>query len=178
MKTTTRATVLALLITTATACGSSDGVADQVEGASDSVEQAADDIDQRTSDLATTLSENGLTSIASALEAIDLSQLTDTEEYTFLAPSDEAFQAVDPDQIASLLSDPGAVADLLRNHMVNERLTAEQIADLSSVETAAGNTLDVSVDGDTVMVGDATVSSTDIEVGNGMVHVVDRLFLP
>ena len=44
-----------------------------------------------------------------------------------------------------------------------------------SFETAAGTALDVTVNGDIVMVGDATVERYDIVASNGVIHVINNL---
>ena len=46
------------------------------------------------------------------------------------------------------------------------------------VDTVNGGQLEVSIDGDTVMIGDATVAQADIETSNGTVHVIDTVLLP
>ncbi len=50
--------------------------------------------------------------------------------------------------------------------------------DGQSVATVNGAEVTISVDGDTVMVNDATVTAVDVEAGNGVIHVIDRVLLP
>ena len=47
-----------------------------------------------------------------------------------------------------------------------------------SFVTAAGDELTVTVDGDTVKVGDATVVRYDIGATNGILHVIDAVLVP
>lgn len=47
-----------------------------------------------------------------------------------------------------------------------------------SFTTAAGTSLSVSVEGDTVMVGGATVERYDIQASNGVIHVIDTVLIP
>jgi uncharacterized surface protein with fasciclin (FAS1) repeats len=50
---------------------------------------------------------------------------------------------------------------------------------LDSADTAAGIPVDIMVGEDgSVMVGNATVTATDIETSNGVIHVVDAVILP
>jgi uncharacterized surface protein with fasciclin (FAS1) repeats len=44
--------------------------------------------------------------------------------------------------------------------------------------TLNGAPLEVSVDGDTVMVGEATILRYDIVASNGVVHVIDTVLTP
>jgi len=178
-----RVLTLAAALLAASACGSDaandsiDDVADAGEEVSEQVDAAADDVDATAGDLADVLEQNGLESLASAVEEIDIAELVDSDEFTFFAPDDEAFRTLDGDDIADLLADPEQFADVLRRHVVGRTIDAAELAEMTSVETEGGTTLDVSVDGDTVMVGDATVTRTDIDVDNGVVHVVDRVFV-
>jgi uncharacterized surface protein with fasciclin (FAS1) repeats len=166
------------------ACGGSEGVddaieevGDSVEEVSDNIEESADEANESVADLADSLRDNGLESLASAVEEVDFTELTGSDEFTFFAPDDDAFQSLEADQIADLLADPGQLDDVLRRHVVDEALDAGELVDMTSVETEGGTTLDITVDGDTIMVGDATIGEADIEVSDGVVHVVDRIFV-
>jgi uncharacterized surface protein with fasciclin (FAS1) repeats len=44
--------------------------------------------------------------------------------------------------------------------------------------TLNGAPLEVTVDGDTVMVGDATILRYDIQASNGVIHVIDAVLTP
>ena len=67
---------------------------------------------------------------------------------------------------------------MLENHTLADTVTADELTSMESVETEAGETLVVTTEGETVRVGDAEVVSTDIEVGDGVIHVVDGLLIP
>lgn len=175
---TRRAAVgVAALLTAVAGCGS-DGPAEVADDATDSAEEAVDDLDDGQSDLVDALRDEGLSSVATALETIDISQLTDSEEFTFLAPNDEAFQALDADQVADLMADPQKLLETLRNHTIPQRYLADDLADVRSVETEAGQTLEVTSADGAVTFGPATVVSSDVDVADGVVHVVDRLIIP
>jgi uncharacterized surface protein with fasciclin (FAS1) repeats len=50
--------------------------------------------------------------------------------------------------------------------------------DGQSVATVNGADVNISVDGDTVMVNDATVVTADVTASNGVIHVIDKVLLP
>ncbi len=150
---------------------------DSVEGVSDDIEETAEDADESVSDLADSLRDNGLESLASAVEEVDFTELIGSDEFTFFAPDDEAFQSLEAAEIADLLADPDQLDDVLRRHLVDERLDSEELAGMTSVDNEGGTTLDIAADGETIMIGEATVEQADIEVSNGVVHVVDRIFV-
>ena len=137
-----------------------------------------EEVDQASEDLAQALRDNGLENIAGLVEQVDVAELTGDEDFTFFAPNDDAFTTLDADEAADLLSDPGQILDVLRNHLLAGTITAEELANLDEVETEAGEQLPVTVDGDVVRVGDVTVVTADIDVAGGVVHVVDGLLLP
>lgn len=181
--TTFRTTTLAAAILATSACSSSavDDAVDEAEesgeSVSEQVDESADQVDDAAGDLATVLAENGLENLASVFEEIDVSSLVGTDEFTFLAPDDEAFQSLEADEIADVLTDPEQLDDVLRRHVVGETIDAAALAELDSIETEGGTTLEVSVADDVITVGDATVTTTDIQVDNGVVHIVDAIFI-
>lgn len=168
-----------------TACGSDESANDlvdvdtsEVEEVVNSVDSAVSEIDATGEELAQTLRDNGLDSIAGVVEQVDVTEWLGEGDFTFFAPDDEAFMSLDADQTADLLTDPTQILDVLRNHTLADTVTAEELATMETVETEAGETLEVTTEGDTVSVGGATVVTTDIEVGDGVIHVVDGLLIP
>ena len=137
-----------------------------------------DELDAQTAAVAETLRDNGLTTLATAVEQVDIEQLVGDEEFTLFAPNDEAFLGLTADDTADLLADPAQLEEILRNHVVEERIDATQLAEMGSVTTAGGETLSIVVDGDDVTVGRANVVATDIEAGSGVVHAIDQVLLP
>jgi len=176
------------LIVVLAACGSDnaavdlgDGTVDvtALEGDVDSVvDDVVDEADSSSADLAQTLRDNGLDSAAGIVDQIDVAELVGDGEFTFLAPNDEAFTSLSADDMADLLSDPAQILETLRNHSLDGTQTATDLTTATSVDTRAGESLPVTVDGDTVMIGDVVVVTTDIEVGGGVIHVVDGFLLP
>ena len=163
--------------TSATAPVAVDATA--LEGDVDSVvDDVVDEADSTSADLTQTLRDNGLNSAAGIVEKIDVAELVGDGEFTFLAPNDEAFTSLSADEMADLLSDPAQILETLRNHAPEGTQMAADLTTAASVDTRAGETLPVTVDGDTVMIGDAVVVTTDIEVGGGVIHVVDGFLLP
>ncbi len=173
----------AALLAVTTACGSDDTTSDSVVDSAagqvdDVVNSAASEVDSTTADLAQTLRDNGLDSIAGVVEQVDVTQWLGDGDFTFFAPNNEAFMSLDADQTANLLTDPTQILDVLENHTLATTVMADELTTMDTVETEAGETLDVTTDGDTVTVGGVTVVTTDIEVGGGVIHVVDGFLIP
>ncbi len=120
-------------------------------------------------------------SFTTLLAAVDAAGLGDTladgGPFTVFAPSDEAFAKLPAGTVESLLADPAKLSAVLTYHVVPGRVTAADAAGLSSAPTVQGSELPISIDGG-VHVGDAHVVTADIEAGNGLIHVIDRVLLP
>ena len=122
-----------------------------------------------------------LSTLVSAVQAAELVETLQGEgPFTVFAPTDEAFAAVGQDTLDTLLAPEGKdqLTDVLTYHVVSGELTAADLEDGQELTTVQGATLPVSVDGDQVRVGDATVAMADVEASNGVVHVIDAVLLP
>lgn len=100
------------------------------------------------------------------LDALQLSGVAEDigdRAVTLLAPNDEAFRALSEDDLTSLLADPTMLDDVLGRHVLEGVFTYEELQGLDSVDTITGETLEVTTEGDTVMIGGAAVTQLDTE---------------
>ena len=108
-------------------------------------------------------------------------ELSEAGPYTVFAPTQEAFEALPPEKVDYLTSKAGhdELVEILRAHVVTGELKADGIP-ASGLEVSALNdrTLDITRDGDVVMVDGARVMAADIEADNGVIHAIDSLILP
>lgn len=119
------------------------------------------------------------TTLVSAVEAAGLVETLSGEgPFTVFAPTDAAFEALPEGALDDLLADTDALGAVLTYHVVGEELMAADVVEATELTTVNGAALPVMVDGETVMVGDATVVTTDIEASNGVIHVIDAVLLP
>jgi uncharacterized surface protein with fasciclin (FAS1) repeats len=122
-----------------------------------------------------------LSTLVSAVQAAELVETLQGEgPFTVFAPTNEAFEAVGQSTLDELLAPEGKEqrTDILTYHVVPGELMAADLEDGQELETVQGATLRVSVEGDTVKVGDATVASADVDAANGVVHVIDTVLMP
>ena len=119
--------------------------------------------------------------LATALEAADLVDvLKGKGPFTVFAPTDEAFGKLPAGTVEGLLK-PEKKADLqgiLKYHVVSGKVMAADVVKMTSAETLQGKTLAIQVKDGTVMVDKATVTKTDIQCSNGVIHVIDAVMLP
>jgi uncharacterized surface protein with fasciclin (FAS1) repeats len=117
--------------------------------------------------------------LLSAIEAAGLTEeLAGAGPYTLFAPTDDAFADLPQGTLEELLADPHQLEQILLYHIVPGEYLATDLVAEPALFTAQGSDLPVSVDGETVMVGDATIVETDITAGNGVIHVIDQVLSP
>ena len=80
--------------------------------------------------------------------------------------------------IPAPLIDPATLANILLYHVTTGRVFAADVVTLDEVTMAQGGTVDITVDGSTVMVNDANIVAVDILARNGVIHVIDGVLLP
>lgn len=99
---------------------------------------------------------------------------------TLFAPTDEAFVDLPEGALDYLFSDdPQAEFDLLKlieHHVVDQVRPIDDFQ--AGEETSIGGTLQITVQGDRVMIDGATVIEPDIEASNGIIHVIDGVLIP
>jgi transforming growth factor-beta-induced protein len=122
--------------------------------------------------------------LVAAIEAAGLVDTLNGEgPFTVLAPTEEAFAAA-LDALGmtaeELLADTDLLTSVLTYHVIPGDVYAETVVTLDGamVETLNGADVTVTIDGETVMVNDATVLATDIAASNGVIHVIDSVLLP
>ena len=119
------------------------------------------------------------TTLIAAVEAAGLAEtLTGEGPFTIFAPTDEAFDALPDGTVEGLLEDTDQLTSILTYHVVPSAAVSADLSDGQEIETVNGEMLTVSIEGDSVMIGDATVTTADIEASNGVIHVIDSVLMP
>lgn len=98
--------------------------------------------------------------------------------FTVFAPTDDAFAALPAHTIEALLADTDRLTDILTYHVVAGAVTSDVVVTLPSAETLNGASVEITVEGGSVMVDGASVTVVDIEATNGIIHVIDAVLLP
>lgn len=113
------------------------------------------------------------------LAAVDAAGLTEAlnnpdARLTVFAPTDEAFAALPPGTVESLLEpqNKDQLIAILSYHVLPAAYPLNP-----QVQTLQGQTLTIQPQGD-IKVGPATVLTADIPATNGIIHAIDRVLLP
>lgn len=122
-----------------------------------------------------------LSTLAGAVAAAGLTDaLNGAGPMTVLAPANAAFEKIPANVLDSILADNELLTTILGFHVIDGQ--ALSVADLLAAGTVAssqGSDLTFADDGGTVMVnGSAAVVCADIQVGNGVVHILDSVLQP
>ena len=119
----------------------------------------------------------GLTGLAGALAATNLTEAVDTTpDVTIFAPINSAFE-----QIGSALGalTPEQATAILGYHVVNGTVAYSSLLENGSmVPSMTGQNLTVSIIDGEVFVNSARVVAADILVANGAVHLIDGVLNP
>jgi uncharacterized surface protein with fasciclin (FAS1) repeats len=179
-----RRAVFGLLLTPLLAAGCGDDDTTPAASTEASVD-ASDPTGTVDGDVLETASAEG--DLGTFLEATEAAGIMDglhgTGPFTVFIPTDDAFDTYLADagmSRAEIFGDAATLRRLVEHHIVNMNEDADMVMamDGQAFTTAAGSTLQVTVDGDTVMVGDATIERYDITASNGVIHVIDAVLVP
>jgi uncharacterized surface protein with fasciclin (FAS1) repeats len=149
-----------------------------VDETSTTVEMMDEDV------LAVADAEGDLGTFLSAIESAGMMEdLHGEGPFTVFAPTDDAFDAY---LESSGMTQEEALAGgemlqaIVGAHLVSmmEDSTMVMGMDGQTLTTVSGAPLEITVDGETVMVGEATVLRYDIEASNGVIHVIDTVLSP
>lgn len=118
--------------------------------------------------------------LVQAVQAAGLAEtLKGTGPFTVFAPSDEAFAKLPTATLQALLANPAELRSILTYHVVAGKVTAADVVKLTSAKTVQGGNVTIAVSGSSVRLnGSSTVTQTDIQATNGVIHVVDTVLLP
>ena len=132
-------------------------------------------------DILDTIIEMGdFTTLLATLESAGLTETLKTEgPFTLFAPTDAAFDALPAGTIDGLLaSSPDDLSQILLYHLLPGEVLSSDLVDGTTLVTAQGGTVEVSVTADGIKINDATVIVADIQTSNGVIHVIDVVLLP
>ena len=123
-----------------------------------------------------------LSTFASAIEAAGLEEtLAGPGPFTIFAPSNAAFAALPEGAVDQLLAPENRerLRVLIAYHVVpGSAMTADFGGQRGRAQTAMGAPLVIDATAAPLRVNDASVTAADIETGNGVLYVIDRVLVP
>jgi uncharacterized surface protein with fasciclin (FAS1) repeats len=164
------------------ACSSDDDDSSNGSGTTTEMESSGTENEATMNIVETAQATPDLSTLVDAVVAADLAETLSGEgPFTVFAPTNEAFEALPPEELERLLrpANQDELANILTYHVVEGDVKSSDLSDGQMVDTIQGGQLEVTIEEDgTVMIGDATVAQADVETSNGTVHVIDTVLLP
>jgi len=131
--------------------------------------------------------------LVAAVQAAGLAEtLSGAGPFTVFAPTNAAFDALPAGTVETLTTtDTEQLGSILTYHVVAGEVNAAALieaitaagADGYAITTVNGATLTATLEGENVILTDATgntatVTATDVEADNGVIHVIDTVLMP
>ncbi|MEJ8804190.1 fasciclin domain-containing protein [Pontibacter sp. H249] len=126
-------------------------------------------------------SSPNLVTFASVVRKAELVRtLNGTGPYTVFAPDNDSFEALQKDVLDGLMKDENRkeLVNLINNHIIAGKLTADNLQDGAMLKTIGGQQLKVSKRGQDIMVEGAKVTMPNNMSENGVVHVINKVLQP
>ena len=126
-------------------------------------------------------SADTFSTLVAAVKAADLVDTLKSEgPFTVFAPTNEAFAKLPAGTVENLLKpeNKDQLIAVLTYHVVPGKVSASEVVNLDSANTVQGDTIDISMKGQHVMIDNAKVVKADIMASNGIIHVIDQVILP
>ncbi len=124
----------------------------------------------------------GFSTLVAAAQAAGLvDTLAGEGPYTIFAPTNDAFEAALSDlgiSAADLLADTDLLTAVLLYHVAPGEYFAGDVLAEGSLTMADGSTADVAIEDGMVTIDGAPISNANINVSNGVIHVIDYVMLP
>ena len=122
------------------------------------------------------VADGRFTTLAKALTNAKLVEtLQGAGPFTVFAPTDAAFEALGQETLGKLTTEQ--LTTILKYHVIAADVPSSAIK-AGPVKTVSGFSAFVAIDGSTVKVNDATVTTADVKASNGVIHVIDKVLLP
>jgi len=121
-----------------------------------------------------------LSTLVDAIVAADLvDALSGDGPFTVFAPSNSAFQKLDPDVLNNIIATPSLLTSLLQYHVVSGDVESGDLSNGPVQTLLSGQTIDVNVSGGVVTLnGSSMVTEADIDASNGVIHIIDEVLIP
>jgi uncharacterized surface protein with fasciclin (FAS1) repeats len=107
---------------------------------------------------------------------VNLVDTLNGDEFTVFAPVDDAFAKIDPATIESLKTDTATLSSILTYHVVAGQMSPDMV--VGSQTTVQGGMVEVTGEGDSLMVNGANVICGGVHTANATVYLIDSVLMP
>ncbi len=124
---------------------------------------------------------DAFSTLVAAVKAAGLVDTLKSEgPFTVFAPTNDAFAKLPAGTVDDLLKpeNKDKLVAILTYHVVAGKVMAKDVVGIEKAKTVEGQDIMIKVEGDKVMINDATVIGVDVEASNGVIHVIDTVLMP
>ncbi|MBC7512901.1 MAG: fasciclin domain-containing protein [Herminiimonas sp.] len=126
----------------------------------------------------TAIAAGNLKTFVAAVKAAGFTEaLRNTGPYTVFAPSDEAFSHLPPGTWEALIKDKARLAQVITYHVIPGKTLVADVKP-GMTKTLQGAMLRLRSDNGMVTVDEATVTQSDMQADNGVLHMINAVALP
>lgn len=116
------------------------------------------------------------------LAALEIAGLKDTVAtggvFTIFAPTDDAFAALPPGTVESLVTNVPTLQNILLYHVVDGDQSSKELLRERRVETLQGSDVRVNKSRNKVFINRSQVITADVTASNGTIHAINQVLLP
>ncbi|MCI4011361.1 fasciclin domain-containing protein [Brevibacterium sp. ZH18] len=107
---------------------------------------------------------------------VDLVDTLNGDEFTVIAPTDDAFAKIPKDDLNALAKDSDMLTKVLTYHVIPGQLSPDEI--VGEHETVEGSKVTISGEGDDMKFDDAGIVCGGVKTANATVYMVDSVMMP
>ncbi|MGJ9372754.1 fasciclin domain-containing protein [Nesterenkonia sp. CF4.4] len=107
---------------------------------------------------------------------VDLVDTLNGDEFTVIAPTDDAFAAIPEEDLNAVVEDADMLTDVLTYHVIPGQMSPDEIA--GEHETVNGATVTIEGEGDDLTFDDAGLVCGGVMTENATVYMVDAVLMP
>lgn len=107
---------------------------------------------------------------------VDLVDTLNGDEFTVIAPTDDAFAKIPKDDLNALGKDSDMLTKVLTYHVIPGQLSPDEI--VGEHETVEGSKVTISGEGDDMKFDDAGIVCGGVKTANATVYMVDSVMMP
>ncbi len=107
---------------------------------------------------------------------VNLVDTLNGDEFTVFAPVDDAFAKIDAATIEGLKTDSATLSSILTYHVVPGQMSPDMV--VGSQTTVQGGMVEVTGEGDALMVNGANVICGGVHTANATVYLIDSVLMP
>ncbi len=129
----------------------------------------------------TAVNHGSFKTLVAAVTAAELVETLSGEgQFTVFAPLDEAFAALPPGTVESLIepANKAKLQGILTYHVVAGKVMSTDLSDGMKAKTVNGAEITIHLKDGKVLVNDAEVVVANVEADNGVIHVINKVILP